>query len=135
MLKVSLKIIWSLKYWMFSSNRQSFVSWTHAREKENYINILWRQYFSCYSLLILHFYANYALKEQKLIMPKLIHVCLIKLRNQTKYLKDIFRIYIHCTFKMIITYCACNVNVKVHFQTTYTCTCCISELYVTYKLS
>lgn len=97
--KVSLKIIWSLKYWMFSSNRQSFVSWTHAREKENYINILWRQYFSCYSLLILHFYANYALKEQKLIMPKLIHVCLIKLRNQTKYFKDIFRIYIHCTFK------------------------------------
>lgn len=36
-----------------------------------------------------------------------------------------FQLYIHCTFKMIITYCTWNVNVKVHFQTTYTCTCCI----------
>lgn len=34
-----------------------------------------------------------------------------------------FQLYIHCTFKMIITYCTWNVNVKVHFQTTYKCTC------------
>lgn len=36
-----------------------------------------------------------------------------------------FQLYIHCTFKMIITYWTCNVNVKVHFQYTYTFIYCI----------